>query len=156
MTGSNDGTAQIWDVASQQPLGEPLRPRGAGFNRWSFGPTERSPSRRKGDSTVRLWDLRTGQVIGEPIPYHPGRRDNRAFRRPACSVDGERILTTGSWTSGRQECAQVWDATKGKPLGAPLCHDRDIRSVALSRDGKVAMTGSECRRHGSTLGRAHG
>jgi eukaryotic-like serine/threonine-protein kinase len=142
LTGSNDGIAQIWDVASQQPLGEPLRREGW-VQQVVFRPDGKvAITAAQGGSTVRLWDLRTRQLIGEPIPYHSGRRDNRAVRRFACSADGERILTTGSWTSGRQQCAQVWDATKGKPLGAPLCHDRDIRSIALSRDGTVAMTGS--------------
>src|SRR5262249_16956295 len=78
-----------------------------------------------------------------PIPYHPGRLDNRAVRWFACSADGERILTTGSLMSGQQQCAQVSDATSGRPLGAPLCHDKDIRAVALSRDGSVALTGSD-------------
>ena len=145
LTGSNDGAAQIWEVASQQPLGEPLRHKGW-VQQVAFRPDGNvAITAGQVDNTVRLWDLRTGQVIGEPIPYHPGRRDNRAVRLFACSADGELILTTGSWRSGRQECAQVWDATNGRPLGPPLCHDDDIRAVGLSRDGNVAMTGSDDR-----------
>jgi eukaryotic-like serine/threonine-protein kinase len=145
LTGSNDGTAQIWEVASQQPLGDPLRHKGW-VQQVAFRPDGHvAITAGQGANTVRLWDLGTGRVIGEPIPYCPGRRDNRAPRWFACSADGELILTTGSWRSGRQECARVWDATNGRPLGLPLCHDDDIRTVALSRDGSVALTGSDDR-----------
>ena len=165
LTGCNDGAAQIWEVASQKPLGEPLHHKGwvqqvafrpGGNVAITTGHVENTvwlSNLRTGQAigepipyfTVRLWDLRTGQVIGEPIPYHPGRRDNREARSFVCSTDGKSILTTGSWRSGRQECAQVWDATDGRPLGPPLCHDKDIRAVALSRDGDVALTGSDDR-----------
>ena len=144
LTGSNDGTAQIWEVASQRPLGEPLRHKGW-VQQVVFRPDGNvAITAGQGDKTVRLWDLRTGQVIGEPMSYSE-RRENRAPRLFACSADGELILTTGSWRSGQKECAQVWDATNGQPLGLPLCHDDDIRAVGLSRDGNVAMTGSDDR-----------
>ncbi len=143
LTGSNDGTAQIWEVASHRPLDGPLRHEGW-VQQVVFRPDGKvAITASQGDSTVRLWDLRTGRVIGEPIPYHPARLDSRAVRWFACCGSGERILTTGPLMSGRQHCAQVWDATNGRPQGAPLCHDKDIRALALSRDGKVAMTGSE-------------
>jgi WD40 repeat protein len=143
LTGSNDGAAQVWEVASQKPLGEPLRHEGW-VQQVAFRPDgDVAITAGQGNNTVRLWDLRTGQVLGEPIPYHPGRRDNRAAWWFVCSADGALILTTGSWRSGRQECARAWDATKGRPLGPPLCHDDAIRALGLSGDGRVAVIGSD-------------
>ncbi len=145
LTGSNDGAAQLWDVASQQPLGEPLRHEGW-VQQVGFRPDGNiAITAGQVDNAVRSWDLRTGRVIGDPIPYHPGRRDNRARQLFVCSTDGARILTTGAWRSGRQECAQVWDAASGRSLGPRLCHDGAIRAVGLSGDGYVAVTGSEDR-----------
>jgi WD40 repeat protein len=145
LTGSNDGAAILWDVASQRPLGEPLRHKGW-LQQVGFRPGgDVAITASQGEESVRLWDLRTGRVIGGPIPYYPGRRHNVATQFFACSADGERILTTGSWMSGRQECARVWGATDGRPLGPSLCHEAGIRSVGLSRDGDVAITGSEDR-----------
>jgi WD40 repeat protein/predicted Ser/Thr protein kinase len=143
LTGSNDGAAQLWEVASQNPQGEPLRHEG-----WVQQVDVRADGNvvitaGQVESRVRLWDLRTRRLIGEPIPYQPGRRMNRVTRLFDCSADGALILTTGSWRSGRQECAQVWDAASGRPLGPLLCHDDDIRAVDLCRNGIVALTGSE-------------
>jgi eukaryotic-like serine/threonine-protein kinase len=165
LTGSNDGTAQVWDVSSQEPKGEPLhhqawvqqvafRPDGnAAITTSHIETKDRLSDFGTGQTTgepipyfaIRLWDLQTGRRIGEPIPYHPGRRDNREARSFACSADGKSILTTGYWKSGRQEGAQVWDATNGQPLGPPLCHDGNIRALGLSRDGEIALTGSDDR-----------
>jgi WD40 repeat protein len=145
LTGSNNGSAQVWDVATQQPLGNPFHHKGW-IQQVSFSPDGNvAIVAGQGDSTVRFWDLRTGQEIGKPIPYYPGRRQNRADRFFACSPNGDQILTTGTWKSGQQECAQVWDMTNGHPLGPPLCHDNGIRAVSWSRDGNVAMTGGDDR-----------
>ena len=85
--------------------------------------------------------------MGEPYPVPPGAcRDNRRHVQLfVCSTDGARILTTGAWRSGRQECAQVWGAANSRSLGPLLCHDGAIRAVGLSGDGYVAITGSEDR-----------
>ena len=146
LVGSNDGVAQIWDVASQKPLGEPLLRDGGWVQQVAFRPDGKvAITAGQGKNSVQLWDLRTGRKIGEPMQHHLGRRDNREPRTFVCSTDGKSILTNGSWRSGQQECAQVWDATDGRPLGLPLCHGGAIRAVCLSRDGEVAMTGSDDR-----------
>jgi WD40 repeat protein len=145
LTGGNDGVAQVWEVASQQPLGKPLLNRGW-VQQVGFRPDGKvAITAGQGDNAVRLWDLRTGRVIGKPIPYYPGHRQNRAAQFFTCSPDGERILTTGWWRSGQEACAQVWDASNGRPLGRPLCHDGGMRAVCWSPDGHVAMTGSDDR-----------
>jgi WD40 repeat protein len=143
LTGSSDGAAQIWEANSQQPLGEPLRHKGW-VQQVGFQPHGNvAITAGQVDGTVRLWDPQTGKVIGDPIPYHPGRLDNRAAQFFVCSADGRLILTTGSWTEGRRQCAQIWDTANGRALGPLLCHDDEIRAVALSRNGNVAMTGGD-------------
>ncbi len=144
LTGSNDGTARLWDVASQRPLGEPLSHRDW-VRQVAFLPGGRAVTGGHDDNSVRLWDLATGKSIGEPIPYCPGRRDNRPTRQFVCSAGGDAILVSGDGRSGRQECAQLWDATIGRVLGPPLYHGNNIRAVALSGDGKVALTASDDR-----------
>jgi WD40 repeat protein len=77
LTGSNDGAAQIWEVASQRPLGEPMSHKGW-VQQVAFRPDGNvAITAGQVDKTVRLWDLRTGQVIGEPMPYSRGARTGR-------------------------------------------------------------------------------
>jgi predicted Zn-dependent protease len=77
--------------------------------------------------------------VGAPL-RHPWTY----FRAAAFSPDGKRLATgchpplvpdlfTGS--------AQLWDASSGKPLHAPLALTNYVSSVAFSPDGKVLATG---------------
>jgi WD40 repeat protein len=143
LTGGNDLLAQIWDVASQKPLGEPFRHNGW-VQQVGFQPDGNTAiTACQGDNTVRLWDLRTREAIGAPISYYPGRRHNRATTFFASSLNGELILTTGWWKSGQEECAQVWRACDGQPVGHPLCHVGGIRGIGWSHVRHVAITGGE-------------
>jgi eukaryotic-like serine/threonine-protein kinase len=147
LTGGNDRVAQVWEVASQKPTGESLRHKGW-VEQVAFRPDGNAAiTAGQAEGAVRLWDLRTGRAIGEPMRHYQARRDNRESRSFACSADGKLILTSGSWKSGRQECAQVWDAADGRPIGPPLCHGAAIRAVGLSGEGEdtVAVTGSDDR-----------
>ena len=113
LTGSNDGAAQIWEVASQQPLGEPLRHKGW-VQQVAFRPEGNVAitAGRRVDNTVRLWDLRN--PAGDRRPLHSGGTEQPAGLGVRLLRQRESILTTGSWRSGRQNVRQVWDATNGR------------------------------------------
>jgi WD40 repeat protein len=55
--GSYDNTARLWDVASRQPIGEPLT--GHTGPVWSvvFSPDGRTLATGSDENTVRLWDV---------------------------------------------------------------------------------------------------
>ena len=38
--------------------------------------------------------------------------------------------------------AQLWDAGRGTPIGSPMRHEDEIRSVAFSPDGRYVLTAS--------------
>jgi hypothetical protein len=38
--------------------------------------------------------------------------------------------------------ARLWETASGKPIGPPLHHQGEVVAVALSADGKTALTGS--------------
>jgi WD40 repeat protein/tetratricopeptide (TPR) repeat protein len=54
----------------------------------------------------------------------------------AFSPDGKTLLT-----GGEDRMARLWDAATGRPIGGPLSHPRQVRSVAFSPDGKFILTG---------------
>ena len=141
LTGSNDGTAQVWEVATRRPIGEPFR-----LNGWvyevAFGLESRVAVVGSEGGFAGLWDLRTRQSLGEPMPFHTVRRHTRPVQLLVCSADGHRILTNGDWRSGQQNSAQLFDAANGREV-ARMPHHGDVRAVALSRNGRIAITGSD-------------
>ena len=64
-SGSDDQTVRLWDAATGQPIGDPLK----GHTTTSVCERGVQPRRhrcrlRRGDRTVRLWDAATGQPVG--------------------------------------------------------------------------------------------
>ena len=129
LTGSGDGTARLWDVATGRPLGLPMEHSGI-VRCVAFSPDGKTIVTGSFDQTARLWDAATGLPNGPSLP-HAGFVMSVAF-----SPDGKRILT-GSY--GRE--ARLWDAATGQPLGEPPPHAGGVQSVAFSPDGKTILTG---------------
>src|SRR5271165_510101 len=122
------GAVRLWDVASRQPLGEPLK--GYGNVVWIVvlsldGKTLASVSN---DNTVRLWDVTTGQPIGAPLKGHNDRVHSIAF-----SPDGRTLASASG-----DNTARLWNVATGQPIGGPLTgHSKSVNSVAFSPDGKT-------------------
>ena len=145
LTGSNDGTAREWSVKTQQQVGEPIRDFGRVYE-VAFGKDSAVALIGGDKGFARLWDLRSHRPIGRTVGFHVvrfGGRMNGPTQFLAWSTDGTRILSNGSGRSGEENGAQLLDATSGQEI-ARMRHDgNEIRAVALSRDGKVAITGSD-------------
>jgi WD40 repeat protein/tetratricopeptide (TPR) repeat protein/tRNA A-37 threonylcarbamoyl transferase component Bud32 len=131
LTGSQDNTARLWDAASGQPVGQPMRHQ-FGIPSVAFSPDGRRVLTGSDDKTVRLWDAATGQSIGRPLQHQD------AVSAVAFSPDGKTALTGSS-----DKTARLWDVATSKPIGKPLEHGGAVRAVAFSPDGKIALTASD-------------
>ncbi len=168
--GCGDGTAQVYDLDTGQPLGPPLK-----YDRavWTVAFSLDGKLLLTGyyDYTARLWDVATGQRIGETlehrghliaVAFHP---DGKAFL--TSSTDGmihRWDLATGEALSpsiqhpgrlrcmalspdgktiagGGDEAVHFWESTSGLPLHAPLVHPGHVRAVGFSADGELVATG---------------
>ena len=81
VSGGEDGTVRVWDLATGRPVGEPLRGHDGAVRSVAVGELEGRAVIVSGgeDGTVRVWDLAIG----------PARRRTAAGpRRVACSVGG--------------------------------------------------------------------
>ena len=110
VTASWDKTARIWDAATGQPIGQPLKGHDGPVNSAAFSPDGKRIVTASADNAARVWDSATGQPIGEPLKGHEGAVLSAAF-----SPDGKRIVTASV-----DKTARVWDAATGQPIGEPL------------------------------------
>ncbi|WP_370216712.1 hypothetical protein [Kitasatospora sp. GAS1066B] len=141
VTGSVDGTVRVWDLATGQPVGQPLSGHGGGVRAVVCAELGGRPVAVSGsyDGTVRVWDLATGQPVGQPLSGHGG-----GVRAVVCAeLGGRPVAVSGSYDG----TVRVWDLATGQPVGQPLSgHGSGVRAVACTelagRPVVVAVTGS--------------
>ena len=143
LTGSTDRTARFWDLVNGVPLGEPLEHKNWVF-RVAFGPDGRVAATGCHDGRLSLWNVQTRTLISD----RPRTRFDSSDRRPLVhntpfSGNGARIITNRPPDSSGVHGAQLWDVVSGEPIGPVLAHEKVVSSVALSRDGRFAITGSD-------------
>ncbi len=131
VTGSGDGTVQLWQAETGEPLDLPIRHEVA-VGAVAFSPNERTVVTGGADGMVRLWRVKTGASIGQTLSHEA------AVRAVAFSPDGQ-VVMTGS----EDGVVQLWHMEAGDPLGSPLRHGAAVRAVAFSRDGETVITGGE-------------
>ena len=127
VSGSTDKTVRLWDAATGQPIGQPLR----GHDNWvttvAFSPDGTRIASAGVDGTIRLWDAATGQPIGQPM-----HGDARSVASVAFSPDGTRIASAGL---GRPSSCGT--PATGQPIGEPL-HGHDMGCVGTWRSAPTA------------------
>jgi WD40 repeat protein/serine/threonine protein kinase len=142
LTGSEDGTAKVWDAVTGREVLALEEPKGLVLSvafsqdgqRILTAGGERGSGKRTGGAQV--WDAATGQELLD-LKGHSYCVWSAAF-----SPDGKRIVTgAGDWAYGPGE-AKVWDAETGQELLALRGHSNSVRSVAFSPDSKRILTGS--------------
>ena len=110
-SGSSDNTIRLWDAATGQPLGEPLRGHEDTIISVAFSPDGARLASGSYDNTIRLWDPTTGRQIGEPLRGHVGFVDSVAF-----SPDGTRLASRGGFGD---RTTRLWDVATGRQIGEP-------------------------------------
>ena len=131
LTGSDDGTARLWNSLSGEPVGRTMQ-HSKNVMAVAFSPDGRTILTGSADKTVRQWDTSSGKPVGKAL-LHKALVSAIAF-----SPDGKTILTGCD-----DNTARLWDARCGEPVGKVLEHNAWVLAVAFSPDGKTLLTGSE-------------
>ncbi|MBC8876828.1 MAG: hypothetical protein H8E44_45960, partial [Planctomycetes bacterium] len=128
LTGSG-GVAQLWDVATGQHAIPPCKRDIFPVLCAAFGPNGKTIWTVDGFGAQR-WDTATGQPMGEPIKLD-------VVDGVVLAPDAQKVLTYRSFS------AQLLDLSTRKAIGPPLKHQKPIKAVAFSPDGKIAVTAGE-------------
>ncbi len=96
ITGSNDNTARLWDVATGQQL-HLLQGHTDLVSSVAYSPNGKTVITGSRDSTARLWDVETGKEL------HQLQGHTHTISSVAFSPDGKTVIT-GSWDGS----ARLW------------------------------------------------
>jgi WD40 repeat protein len=99
-TAGEDRTIRLWDVATAQPRGEPLRGHAAKVTGVAFTPDGEDLVSTGADQTIRRWDAVTGLSVG---PVLAGR--GLGFSAIANNPNGD-LLATGDF--GNEDSVRIW------------------------------------------------
>jgi len=130
LSGGRDGTVRLWDLGKAKLLAI-LKGHLSWVEAVAFSGDGRHALSTGHDSRVVRWDLDTGQIVTEMA-------HNQKDYALASGVNGDRAYSAGD------NCGVAcWDITSGKLLKELKGHDRSVRSLTLSLDGKTVVTASD-------------
>jgi WD40 repeat protein len=124
----NTFEVRLWDAAN----GKPIRGCNGHTNMVTavvFAPDGRSFLSASLDGTVRQWQTATGMELRR-FDHEGGVNDL------ALSADGKRLVTTGF----NDNSLRVWEMASGRELHRFTGHETHVLGVALSRDGRQALS----------------
>lgn len=126
-----DGSVNLWNLESEEPIGnleghEPHR-----VSRLAFHPSGRFLATCCSDKSWRLWDLETC----EEVLYQEGH--SKAVYDIAFHPDGSLAASCGLDAFGR-----VWDLRTGRCIMFMDGHLKEILSISISPNGYQIVTGS--------------
>lgn len=129
VTGSNDGTARVWDTATGQPRAQPLQGMDA-VRHLAVRADGRLLLASDGQS-VRVWDLSRLAWQGRVL------RHNDDVSAASFTPNGQYVLSVS------KDEARLWNARTGEPVNPGLRHGERISGYEFSPDGKVLAAISE-------------
>jgi WD40 repeat protein len=132
-TADSDGTARLWNVATQRQIGTAIRLHGPRVNGIAFSPGGKVLATAESDGTVRLWNVASHRQIGAPIVAGKTGVVDLAF-----SPDGKRLAISVEGSP-----AWLWNVSTRHRVGKPIDSQADARFglfVEFSPNGKLLMT----------------
>jgi eukaryotic-like serine/threonine-protein kinase len=129
------GDARLWDVATQQPIGQPM-PHGKEVLCLAFSTDGKVLATGCDDKLLRFWDVKTQQMIGEPIKLSAG------VWTVSYSPDGK-YLFVGDWgEKDKGGVGRLYDAKTHQLIRDNFRHKKGIIASVFTGDSEQIFVGS--------------
>ena len=133
-SGSNGGTVELWNVATQTNIGTFGSGRSVAFSP-DFRVLATGGTAGGTIGTINLWDLTTRNQI--KMLSH-----GRWVETIAISSNGETIVSGSKGGLGHDNTIELWSLTDGKHIGNLGRHDGWVTTVAFAPDNTTLASGS--------------
>jgi WD40 repeat protein len=130
VSGGEDGTVRIWDLADAQPVRQ-CRGHAGWVYAVALSPDGRTVASAGDDATIRLWRLQTGQTTGVLIGHQ------RRIRSLAFTPDG--LLVSGA--EDGQVC--LWDTARATLIRAMHAPGTPVWAVATAANRPLIAAAGE-------------
>ena len=142
ISGGDDRTLRMWDLATGQQIGQPLTGHTGSINGMATTQLDGRPIAisASGDNTLRIWNLTTGQPIGQPFTGH-----TLSIETVAATRLGDRPIAI---SGGSDNTLRMWDLASGQQIGQPLTgHTNRVDAVTTTQlDARpIAISGGADR-----------
>ena len=136
LTGTTQGTLQVWDLASGM---EVLRLMGhsAGIGSLRYSADGRAAISAASDGSVRLWDLHSGAEVVRA----EGPSGTAELVSPVFLPDGQGVLAGTRDAPGSS--LALYDAASGRIIQTFEGQAGAVSALAITADGRLALSGGE-------------
>jgi WD40 repeat protein/serine/threonine protein kinase len=132
---SADQSVILWDVATGNPIGEPMLGHTNAVFGVAFDPSGKILASGSDDGTVILWDVASASPIGRPLTSN---MDNAGVHTVAFSPDGSLLAS-----AGQDNRIHLWDVAQHTLIGTPLVGHTDwVTRLTFSPNGTLLASGS--------------
>jgi WD40 repeat protein/serine/threonine protein kinase len=145
MTVSQDQTAQRWEIATGQPIGEPLNAHTAAVRDARFAADGHSLFTAGMDARLLQWKLDTPNVLATLLPFGVTDVDNPpTILSVAMSLDGRYAASSGgeSRPSGGAYAITIWEVSSGAVVQTLLGHQNDVVDLKFTRTSESLVSSS--------------
>lgn len=127
-TADDDGTARLWNVATERQVGKPIKVTGAQIWDVAFSPAGNVLVTVDTTGAARFWDVASHRQLGAPI-----EASRKTLLWATFSPNGEVLAT-----AGKDGSVRLWNAVTRRQLGAPMTSPGNtVTGVIFSPDGKL-------------------
>ena len=139
LTGAADSHAfslRLWDLSTGRELRKMGGDVAVGGNSVAFSPDGRYLLAEAPWGTLRLFDIWDAKEV---MTYEEKESDG-GVTALTFSPDGRYFLAAREWEWEWDKIIDVWDVSSGKRVSAFSGHKGDVGSIAISPDGKYALS----------------